>query len=438
MSNFKSNNRERKSYEQLEKTVFKNGFDTSDSDINLYLAKLYNNLAEKMRRNYINLTEYRVQDKDYSGILSENLRILYEELLSKTAMLESLRYSHNQQFSIIGNRVKRPLMLEEKDVTEMFLETEDNSLLELLAKNMDWYSKTSKEVEVVCKNALEKMPGDLEKNWYTMRYIYDYISNGCVGGEIIKEHLVNYTGDLENGEEIEKDEILKRVKDMLNTTNREFKTEIKLTDIYIFASCKRLEEYLYKGKAFTQIELYRQEAQNRKKGEETGIAIDIERDKNMNGTNFNTGYNVYIPFYTNSFRDHSDISEFSYIIHKQVLNGDDPSKFPLDYLEEIPFRPYITFKLTPERILDLYSILEEYDNPNVNCFINESNKDRLNKVYGYFSDALHYSITRSRGNLSSLLEEGNFGEFKKQVRKDRETFSKKLEDKNDQKFFEEN
>ena len=69
-------------------------------------------------------------------------------------MIESLRYSHKQQFSIIGNRVKKPLILKEKDVAKMFLETNENSLLELLAKNMDWYSKTSKEVEVVCKNIL--------------------------------------------------------------------------------------------------------------------------------------------------------------------------------------------------------------------------------------------------------------------------------------------
>lgn len=438
MPNFKSNNRERKSYDQLEKTVLKSKPNSlsSDYDVNLYLANLYNKLAEKIRKNNIQITEARIQNKDYSKILSENLKTLYEELLSKTAMLESLRYSHNQQFSIIGNRANRPLVLEEADITKMFLETEEDNVLELLAKNMDWYSKTSKEVEIVCKNVLEKIPGDLEVNWYTMRYIYEYISSVCVGGEIIKEHLLNYNGNLEDDEEIEKDDILKRVKSMLDTTNHECKTEIRLADIYKFASCKNLEEQLYKGKAFSQIELYRQESQKRKKGEKTGVVIDIERDKNMNGTNFNTGYNVYMPFYTNSFRDHSDASEFSYIIQKQVLDGDDPTKFPLDYLEEIPFRPYITFKLTPQRILDLYSILEEYDNPKVNCFISENNKDRLNKVYGYFSDVLHYSINGEVENLTRLLEEGNTGEFKKQVKKDKETFSKNLEDKDNQIVFE--
>lgn len=438
MSNFKSNNREKKSYDQLEKTILKNGFNTSifNNDINLYLSKLYNKLAERMRNNHIRITEARIQNEDYSEILSENLRILYEELLSKTAMLESLRYSHNQQFSIIGNRVKKPLILEEKDVAKMFLETNENSLLELLAKNMDWYSKTSKEVEVVCKNILEKIPGDLEINWYTMRYIYDYISSVCIDGKIIKEHLLNYNGNLENSEEIEKDIILKRLKRMLDITNREFKTEITLTDIYKFASCKRLEEYLYKGKAFAQIELYRQETQKRKKGENTGIIIDIERDKNMSGTNFNTRYNVYMPFYTNNFRDHSDVSEFSYIMHKQVLDGDDPTKFPLDFLEEIPFRPYITFKLTPQRIFDIYGILEEYDNPKVNCFISDDNRERLNKVYGYFSEILHYSINGKSENLTRLLEEGNIGEFKKQVKKDKEAFSKKIENADIQRVFE--
>ena len=36
MSNFKSNNREKKSYDQLEKTILKNGFNTSifNNDIN--------------------------------------------------------------------------------------------------------------------------------------------------------------------------------------------------------------------------------------------------------------------------------------------------------------------------------------------------------------------------------------------------------------------
>ena len=79
MSNFKSNNREKKSYDQLEKSILKNGFNTSifNNDINLYLSKLYNKLAERMRNNHIRITEARIQNEDYSEILSENLRILY-------------------------------------------------------------------------------------------------------------------------------------------------------------------------------------------------------------------------------------------------------------------------------------------------------------------------------------------------------------------------
>ena len=47
MSNFKSNNREKKSYDQLEKTILKNGFNISifNNDINLYLSKSYHILV---------------------------------------------------------------------------------------------------------------------------------------------------------------------------------------------------------------------------------------------------------------------------------------------------------------------------------------------------------------------------------------------------------
>lgn len=440
MPNFTNNNREKKSYEKLEETIIKNNSEDSSfsNDVNLYLAKIYTNLTSKIRQNYLKLSEAKFQNKDYSEILRENLKIIYEELLSKTALLESLRYNHNQQFSIIGNRLKRPLILEEKDVENLFLETDEDSVLELLAKNMDWFSKTSKEVGIVSKNVLEKIPGDLEINGYTMRYIDDYISNNCVNGEIIKEYLLNYNEDLEDEEQLKKDEILNRVNEMVKATNNAFQTDIKLTDVYKFAACKRLEEYLYKIKAFSQIELYRQEAKNRKEGEETGISLDIQRDKNMNGTNFNTKYNVYIPFYTNCFRDHSDITNFSYMINRQVLDGDDPLKFPLDSLEDIPFRPFITFKLNPKRIFDLYSILEEYDNPKVNCFINNENETRLNKVYGYFADILHSSITKDDSKISELLDENDLQEFKKQVKKDRECFGKMLSAKEEEKIFGDN
>ena len=110
-----------------------------------------------------------------------------------------------------------------------------------------------------------------------------------------------------------------------------------------------------------QIELYKSEVKNRQDGEQSKVALGIERDKKMNGTNFNTKYNVFIPFYLNSYRDHSDGNSFVPLINGQVMSGAEVSEFPIDSIDEIPFRPFVNFKLSPKKIYQIYSILEEYD-----------------------------------------------------------------------------
>lgn len=422
MSNFSCNKREKKEYEKMKKRFQK--MSGSDSfDMNLCLADMYAGLTRMLKKQYISLSNARFSKENYDDVLRSVLKSLYEDMLSKTVLLDSLKYCHNQQFSIVGNRLIRPLLLEDSDLEEMFLATENDTTIELLAKTMDWVSKSSKEVELVSKNILSNIPGDLELNGYTMRYINDYLSSVCMNGNLMREHFL----DKELGfDENNNDDITLRIREMLAITNEKFETNISLKDVYEYCSCKRLEEYLYKVKALAQIELYKSEVKNRQDGEQSKVALDIERDKKMNGTNFNTKYNVFIPFYLNSYRDHSDGNSFVPLINGQVMSGAEVSEFPLDSIDEIPFRPFVNFKLSPKRIYQIYSILEEYDNPKVNCFYSQETKERLDKIYSYIADGLHYSIDSvdfDKPFPSEYLENGDFSGFKTCVKNDREHFT---------------
>lgn len=419
---FTNNNREKKDYEKLSEFIKRNHPDSFFGDVNLYLAKIYNSFGKNIRKNYLRFSEAKIQNSDYGDILRDNLRILYEQYLSKTVLLESLRVCSNQQFTIIGNRIIKPLLLEKQDIQDMFLKTEEDSIAELLAKNMDWFSKSSKEIEMVSKSVLNEIPGNIEINGYTMRYINDYISSVCINGKIIRDHLLECGDDniFQNSD----DDVLTRINDMINITNDNFDTNITIQDVYKYASCKKLQEYLYTIKALTQIELYRQEAKNRKSGNNTGVIFDIKRDQSMNGTNFNTKFIVNIPFYINNFRDHSDISSLAPLINKQIMDGEDTKSFPLESSPEIPFRPFITFKLDDKRIYQIYRILENYDDPKINCFLTQENSDRLSKVYGYLADRLHYSIffddeKELENYPSQYLLSGDIEKFKASVRNDR-------------------
>ena len=146
----------------------------------------------------------------------------------------------------------------------------------------------------------------------------------------------------------------------------------------------------------------------------------------MNGTNFNTKYNVFIPFYLNSYRDHSDGNSFVPLINGQVMSGAEVSEFPIDSIDEIPFRPFVNFKLSPKKIYQIYSILEEYDNPKMNCFYGQETKERLDKIYSYIADGLHYSIDSvdfDKPFPSEYLEKGDLSGFKTCVKSDREHFT---------------
>lgn len=434
MANFSCNNREKKEYAKIKSRLEK--MSTSDDfDVNLCLADMYAAVTRNLKTKYRAFSESRYTSGKYDDVLRDMLKILYEDMLSKTVLLDSLKYCHNQQFTIVGNRAIKPLLLDNDDLEGIFLNTQEDNTVELLAKTMDWVSKSSKEVELVSKNVLMDIPGDLELNGYTMRYINDYLSDVCMNGEIIRNHFLDdrlgFSDDLS-------DPVVNRVNEMLEVTNEKFGTSISLKDVYKYASCKRLEEFLYKLKAISQVELYRTEAQNRREGENTGVALDIERDKSMNGTNFNTKYNVFIPFYLNSFRDHSDGSSFTSLINHQVMNGDSVETFPLDSIDDIPFRPFLNFKLGSKRIYQIYNILEEYDNPKVNCFYSEETSSRLDSIYSYIADGLHYSIVSGDMDKpfpSDYLQSGDLQSFKTCVRQDREYYAKTMDRQNNDRTF---
>ena len=430
MANFSCNNREKKEYEKI-KNRFKKMSKSDSFDVNLCLADMYAGLTRTLKSKYLAFAEARYNNENYDNVLRDMLKSLHEDMLSKTVMLESLKYSHNQQFNIVGNKAIKPLILSDEDLSGIFTETEDNSTQELLAKTMDWVSKSSKEVELVSKNIIASLPGELDLNGYTLRYINDYLSSVCMNGNLLRDQLL----DSSLGYTEKTDPVTDRIKNMLDVTNEKFGTSIGFKEVYEYAACKRLEEYLYKVKGVTQIELYRTEARSREEGENTGVALDIKRDQNMNGTNFNTKYNVFIPFYLNSFRDHSDGSSFSPLINNQVMRGAEVEEFPLESIEEIPFRPFLNFKLDSKRVYQIYRIMEEYDNPKVNCFYNSETSSRLDKIYAYIADGLHYSLDiDKRGEVfpSEYLEQGDIQSFKSCVRQDREVYSHMIDKTSEQ------
>ena len=426
MANFSCNNREKKEYAKIKERLQKMSI-SDNFDVNLCLADMYAAVTRNLKSKFATFNELRYTNRQYDGVLRDMLKGLYEDLLSKTVLLDSLKYCHNQQFTIVGNKMIKPLLVDDNDLEGIFIDTEGESTVELLAKMMDWVSKSSKEVGLVSKNVLMDIPGDLELNGYTMRYINDYLAGGCMNGKIIREHFLDnnlgFSDDLN-------DPIISRINDMLTVTNEKFGTNITLKDVYKYAACKRLEDLLYKVKSVSQVELYITEAQNRRDGENTGVALDIERDKSMNGTDFNTKYNVFIPFYLNSFRDHSNGKSFAPLINSQVRKGDSIETFPLDSIDEIPFRPFLNFKLGSERIYQIYNILEEYDNPKVNCFYRDETSSRLDSIYSYIADGLHYSIVS--GDLdkpfpSDFLQAGDLQSFKSCVRQDREYYTRSMD-----------
>ena len=249
MANFSCNNREKKEYAKIKSRLEK--MSTSDDfDVNLCLADMYAAVTRNLKTKYIAFSESRYTSGKYDDVLRDMLKTLYEDMLSKTVLLDSLKYCHNQQFTIVGNRAIKPLLLDNDDLEGIFLNTQEDNTVELLAKTMDWVSKSSKEVELVSKNVLMDIPGDLELNGYTMRYINDYLSDVCMNGEIIRNHFLDdrlgFSDDLS-------DPVVNRVNEMLKVTNEKFGTSISLKDVYKYASCKRLEEFLYKVKAIWKL-----------------------------------------------------------------------------------------------------------------------------------------------------------------------------------------
>jgi hypothetical protein len=99
----------------------------SDSfDMDLCLADMYAGVTRMLKKHYISLSNARFSKENYDDVLRSVLKSLYEDMLSKTVLLDSLKYCHNQQFSIVGNRLIRPLLLEDSDLEDVFLDLENN------------------------------------------------------------------------------------------------------------------------------------------------------------------------------------------------------------------------------------------------------------------------------------------------------------------------
>lgn len=288
--------------------------DSNDSD--LYLAYNFVEACSTMRA-HENCT---MGDKLDNMGLAETLRSYKEGIFSRTGYLERTIKANNDYYSRISenrlledynpwhinNKGKASNVMEEEFTTQL----QYNSRIELIAKNMIWCNRATKEVETVRKNVVMEKAGSFKKvQEYSNKYesVADEILNDETlydGENLATEFLDRYSaylsGDFEL-DEIKEDESYKKIESILAKNGGDLTVE----DVFKYTSLSMTGSTLYTMKNMYMQMAVKEIDELKKKRKLGGIKMAKSKDESSKSGKYNYRFQISIPGYNSPFTVHA-------------------------------------------------------------------------------------------------------------------------------------
>lgn len=284
------------------------------NDNDMYFAYNYAILGQTMKEKRLKL----IGDSTNNVCLEENLRMLSKELFSITGYLERITNANNNFYKTFSHPALdeyNPWVIpnDKNNVmnAEFGVQLGYNSRIELLAKNMFWVNRATKEFDIIRRHIVEDKSSDKNKNYKYGKQFEKIVENilrdnsDYDGQVLVTEFLDRYSsyiyGDLEK-DEILNDDSYKKVESIIGKE----KTDINIDEIFKYLSISTTESTLYQMKN-RFLELAMMEIGELKKVRKTnGIRVSKTNDQDSKSNSYNTRLQIVIPGYSSPFTVHAN------------------------------------------------------------------------------------------------------------------------------------
>lgn len=284
------------------------------NDNDMYFAYNYAILGQTMKEKRLKL----IGDSTNNVCLEENLKMLSRELFSITGYLDRITNANNNYYKSFNypalNEYNPWIIDKDKNNVmnaEFGVQLGYNSRIELLAKNMLWVNRATKEFDIIRRHIVESKSVDKKKN-YTYGKKFEKIVENILrdnsdydGQVLVTEFLDRYSayiyGDCDK-EEIKNDDAYKKVEEIKDKE----KSNITMDDVFKYLSLSTTESTLYQMKN-RFVELAMMEIGNLKKTRKmNGIKVCKTSDQDSKNNSYNTRLQIVIPGYSSPFTVHSN------------------------------------------------------------------------------------------------------------------------------------
>lgn len=281
------------------------------------------------------IKEKRLQvlgDSSNNTVLEDNLRMLSKEFFPITGYLDRITDANNSFYKEFDHPELdngNPWIIDRRRENVMSLEFGSeigyNSRIELIAKNLLWSNRATKELDIVRRHIIESKTNDKSKcrsYGKNFEYMVDRVllDKGQYDGEsLYTDFLDKYTaclyGEYNKGQ-LKTEASVRKVKSYKKKEMKDFTTD----DIFKYLSVSFIETSLYDMKD-KLIELAIKEVGELKKEKKlNGIRVSKIDDANAKSETYNTVLQIVLPGYSAPFTVHANEKRLTDLATKYKIN----------------------------------------------------------------------------------------------------------------------